>query len=91
MRSNRLLLMPRAISAGLVTHDSPSMSFPSPSVMVIFSVRDVVLVFKHYTIFVESNVPRGFCATSSSYLALSFSLCLVSTGLETAIEYLTRS
>jgi hypothetical protein len=27
----------RAISAGLVTHDSPSMFLPSSSVMVIFS------------------------------------------------------
>jgi hypothetical protein len=37
VRSNRLLAMLRAISAGLVTHDSPSMFLPSSSVMVIFS------------------------------------------------------
>jgi hypothetical protein len=38
VRSNRLLEMFRAMSAGLVTHDSPSMFLPSSSVMVIFSV-----------------------------------------------------
>jgi hypothetical protein len=37
VRSNKLLLMPRAMSAGLVTHDCPSMIFPSPSEMLMFS------------------------------------------------------
>ena len=34
--------MPRAMSAGLVTHDSPSMILPSPSVTVIFSVCELL-------------------------------------------------
>lgn len=38
VRSNRLLLIPRAISAGLVTHDSHSMILPSSRVICIFSV-----------------------------------------------------
>ena len=42
VRSKRLLLMPRAMSAGLVTHDSPSMILPSPSVTVIFSVCELL-------------------------------------------------
>ena len=44
VRSNRLFAMFRAMSAGLVTHDSPSMFLPSSSVMVIFSVRRDVSV-----------------------------------------------
>jgi hypothetical protein len=51
VRSNKLLLMPRAISAGLVTHDSPSLMLPSSSVISIFStvethVRVVLTSFK---------------------------------------------
>jgi len=38
VRSNKLLLMPRAISAGLVTHDSPNLMLPSSSVISIFSI-----------------------------------------------------
>jgi hypothetical protein len=37
VRSNKLFAMPRAISAGLVTHDSPIMILPSSRVMSIFS------------------------------------------------------
>jgi hypothetical protein len=41
VRSNKLLLMFRAMSAGLVTHDCPSIIFPSPSEMLMFSVKEV--------------------------------------------------
>jgi hypothetical protein len=41
VRSNKLLLMFRAMSAGLVTHDCPSMILPSPSEMLMFSVKSV--------------------------------------------------
>jgi hypothetical protein len=40
VRSNRLLLIFRAMSAGLVTHDCPSMILPSPSEMLMFSVKN---------------------------------------------------
>jgi hypothetical protein len=42
VRSNKLLLMPRAISAGLVSQDLPSIIFPSPSEMLMFSVQMLV-------------------------------------------------
>jgi hypothetical protein len=38
VRSNKLLLIPRAMSAGLVTQDSPSLMLPSSSVISIFSI-----------------------------------------------------
>jgi hypothetical protein len=44
VRSNKLLLIFRAMSAGLVTHDCPSIILPSPSEMLIFSVQPHVLV-----------------------------------------------
>lgn len=37
VRSNKLLLMFLAMSAGLVSHDLPSMIFPSPSEMLMSS------------------------------------------------------
>lgn len=42
VRSNRLLEMFRAMSAGLVDHDSPSTILPSSSVIVIFSVARAI-------------------------------------------------
>jgi hypothetical protein len=44
VRSNRLFAMFRAMSAGLVTQDSPSMFLPSSRVIVIFSARRNVSV-----------------------------------------------
>lgn len=39
VRSNKLLLMLRAMSAGLVSQDLPSMILPSPSDMLMFSAK----------------------------------------------------
>jgi hypothetical protein len=55
VRSNKLLLMPRAMSAGLVTHDCPSMIFPSPSEMLMFSVRQSALATVNCAISVKKR------------------------------------